>query len=1131
MLLLVIGESVRKLFLLFLIAVCSTAHATTWNVTPASNLQSVITGASAGDTIQFAAGTYTISSGLTLKGGITYTGTVVTHDGFNMATPTAILNGTCGTGCHIFNFFSQNSATPGVIQYLAFNTSQGIYAQSSSNFTIQFNSFGSVPYQAGQFTGAIYLDGTSQATPNANLTIQWNKIGDSNSCAGEEQVPNSGGCNGIEIFASLSNVAVVHNNFFHVSEGVHVNCPDYGNQGGLACEPPGGAITRNVTAQYNDFSNIHRIPWEEQPQESSGINFSFNDNHDWLDADFGSYGVSFACCANGQHLTPFIMVTSNLIMFNQPIKPGQSGCCVRYGYGMENMGYSSTYANNMVESAIWPQPYVDGVVWGNGGTPTPPNSAFNWTNNYICGTWTGYPNSLSEYIKQEGNGFGQNYVPISTGSNLQPNCGVTKSQIPTISPTPTGTYSSPIAVTITDNGYTSGAQALGNTSIYYTTDGSTPTTASTFCNSPCAITVSPGTVVNAVGMWGSQNQPRSYAAGFGFVPSSVASAHYTTGSTPTLTGVTLSLPAGVTSVQVGKSIQVCANMTYTGVSPTQVCGSGADQYGTTPNTWGSSNTTDATISSSGSVTGLAAGSTNLTVHAGSFTSPSVALGITAAAPTLVGASLSCPTPISVGQTGNCTMTCSYTGPQQLNCTTVPDQNGNVASGWTSSAPSIATVSSNVVSAVAAGNTNISATVGSFTPSSGVQITGSTPPVATLVSVSVSCSPGAVSVGSTTSCKALCAYSDASTADCTVTDAHGSLAGSWTSSVTADATINSTTGVVTGVAAGSTNIQTTAVNGMISVMSPAIALPVVAVPTSSVLGNNQFNMVGFTSANYINATYAVTGTSPAIVSNCNFYLPTGTTYAAGSKWDCGLILAPTPTTQASSWLCHATYTTLGTSADVGFHSLAISGCGTLPASTGYWIAVDTNETSPSQPGQGFWNCGSSCTGSAPTLNNGTYACRYISATYGVYTGMQTTMAGICGSVSPQVQASQYVTVQTPTPTFVSAGVSPGGFANTLIVGGSFQFFAFCNYSDGSSYQCFPGSSPYGDTATAWSTSDATVMTIGAIGSTHPGLATGIKPGFANAQATITGGHGSTQWGVTINAAPTGSSPTSSRVFSR
>ncbi len=27
-------------------------------------------------------------------------------------------------------------------------------------------------------------------------------------------------------------------------------------------------------------------------------------------------------------------------------------------------------------------------------------------------------------------------------------------------------------------------------------------------------------------------------------------------------------------------------------------------------------------------------------------------------------------------------------------------------------------------------------------------------------------------------------------------------------------------------------------------------------------------------------------------------------------DCGLILAPTPTTKSSSWLCHATYRNLG-----------------------------------------------------------------------------------------------------------------------------------------------------------------------------------------------------------------------------
>jgi hypothetical protein len=153
-----------------------------------------------------------------------------------------------------------------------------------------------------------------------------------------------------------------------------------------------------------------------------------------------------------------------------------------------------------------------------------------------------------------------------------------------------------------------------------------------------------------------------------------------------------------------------------------------------------------------------------------------------------------------------------------------------------------------------------------------------------------------------------------------------------------------------------------------------------------------------------STYAVTGSSAGgyTVSSYSFYQPSGTV-TSGAHIDCGLILAPSPTTQASSWLCHATYTNPTASGAGAWITVALSGCGTIPVGTGYWIATDNND--PLIFPYGFSNCGGTCNGRAPTVGNGTYPYRYIAANYGTYTGMGTAMLATSGGL----QASQYVAV--------------------------------------------------------------------------------------------------------------------------
>ena len=92
-----------------------------------------------------------------------------------------------------------------------------------------------------------------------------------------------------------------------------------------------------------------------------------------------------------------------------------------------------------------------------------------------------------------------------------------------------------------------------------------------------------------------------------------------------------------------------------------------------------------------------------------------------------------------------------------------------------------------------------------------------------------------------------------------------------------------------------------------------------------LGTNAYSTLGNDNANYINATYAVTGSNADgyTVSSCSFFQPTGTV-TQNAKVDCGLILAPTPTTKSSSWLCHAAYTNPGSSGAGAWITVSLSG---------------------------------------------------------------------------------------------------------------------------------------------------------------------------------------------------------------
>ena len=100
------------------------------------------------------------------------------------------------------------------------------------------------------------------------------------------------------------------------------------------------------------------------------------------------------------------------------------------------------------------------------------------------------------------------------------------SAAPTLAPA-AGTYPSPLQITLTDTGFSSGSLPLSNTSIYYTTDGTNPVPgAGTTKRYTKPFPLELPATLKAVGMWGAPNQPTSYAPGYGPVPSAVISATY-----------------------------------------------------------------------------------------------------------------------------------------------------------------------------------------------------------------------------------------------------------------------------------------------------------------------------------------------------------------------------------------------------------------------------------------------------------------------------------------------------------------------------------------------------------------------------------------------------------------------------
>lgn len=189
-----------------------------------------------------------------------------------------------------------------------------------------------------------------------------------------------------------------------------------------------------------------------------------------------------------------------------------------------------------------------------------------------------------------------------------------------------------------------------------------------------------------------------------------------------------------------------------------------------------------------------------------------------------------------------------------------------------------------------------------------------------------------------------------------------------------------------------------------------------------VGQAQASGTNVPGANFINSVYEQTGSNSGgySVQSASVYVGTGGTN--GDKIDVGIIAAPSSTTQASSWLCHGTYTETSTSPNA-YVTVPLTGCGTLTPNTFVWVVYNTNDAGVNI---GNYNCGGTCAGAA---GSSSYGGRFVASTYGTYTGLTTSLSG-----PNPTQPSAYVSMTGLQDEWVN-NFSSGGSININGGGGS------------------------------------------------------------------------------------------------
>ena len=253
--------------------------------------------------------------------------------------------------------------------------------------------------------------------------------------------------------------------------------------------------------------------------------------------------------------------------------------------------------------------------------------------------------------------------------------------------------------------------------------------------------------------------------------------------TKTLTSIAVT-PAAPAHLKVGATQQFTATGTYSDSSTADI---------TATVVWASGTTATATITASGGLaTGVAQGTTQITASMGTVTSPGVTLTVISLTSITI-----TPNPATIATVGG---TLQFTATGTYSDTTTADV--TTSATWASATISVATIgagaSSGLATAVSAGGSNITATLGTVVSPGVVLVVGG---AAVPVSLKISPANPTIIVGGTADFTAVELLSDGSTQA-----VPGAI--SWSSGTPLTASILGTVGIATGLANGTSTITAT-----------------------------------------------------------------------------------------------------------------------------------------------------------------------------------------------------------------------------------------------------------------------------------------------------------------------------------